>query len=791
MRWLRIGAVFAFALAMAACSGHTESSSTASESPSAAPSGLPPVAAASSTPESVANAGTPAANASTAPEAASGGAQPTVPPPSPNPNLLAAIRGTVLRSYSPAQLDDSNDGNLGDMAESPPDELSDAAKPPYTLVFELPTVATITSFSAEPGDVKQGTPAANVVFAVSTTSATAGFTDAATIARPESGAATPAPVNNVRARWVRVVANNAIFRRLGATGSVDAPSHPLSATGLFIEEARPEKAGSLQMAGTKESDGRARFVMVGNDLVATECDSRGLYSSIIGQLQGRDWRGVFAGDKDGNPRVLRMAVNDEGTLIAGGDEGGGGPEVFMRTSETAPKFCAPRQNGVGTHHVLVLDPDPIEPFYPVDAEAPLGQYSIVSIGAGMLEPASLNGQEMVVAHGLCKASDWLSPQQIALLLRWTAAGHKLLVTRGSCSNGADYSWLPVPFTSAGPGPESSNASLIQVENDALGTSDKNDAAHFFDPQPFVTNQNDLEGANVMTTKDSRWCGHFFVAKTTNLNGFVQAYAVDGAGLLVYDGFTGDQGALPLHRIRELEFALPAQAGLPCTELVTDAFVLEPSQEATFSAGKAQTIRAPMRVLANQGWNGHATVKASGGIPATVKPAAFDIAGGTQDLAVNINVPASQKPGAYTVVVSADSGSGRKAQATITLTGTASIKKAFVTQKRIRIYGIHFDVDSAHIQPRSEPVIADIAQTMQQNPGVRFQVEGHTDSDGGGPYNLGLSQRRAQAVVDDLVARYHVARARLVAKGYGLTKPVASNSTPEGKAQNRRVELLRL
>ncbi len=81
--------------------------------------------------------------------------------------------------------------------------------------------------------------------------------------------------------------------------------------------------------------------------------------------------------------------------------------------------------------------------------------------------------------------------------------------------------------------------------------------------------------------------------------------------------------------------------------------------------------------------------------------------------------------------------------------------------------------------------------MRENAGLRFQVEGHTDSDGGAAYNLGLSQRRAQAVVDDLVTHHGIARSRLVAKGYGLTKPVAPNSTAAGKALNRRVELLRL
>ena len=200
----------------------------------------------------------------------------------------------------------------------------------------------------------------------------------------------------------------------------------------------------------------------------------------------------------------------------------------------------------------------------------------------------------------------------------------------------------------------------------------------------------------------------------------------------------------------------------------------------------------MQVLANQGWNGHVTVKTTGDLAATVSPNAFDMAGGTQKLDIAVRVTAATKPGVYTVTVIADNGGGKTAQASLSLTGTASLKKQFKkTQKRIRIYGIHFDVDSAHIQPRSEPVIADIAQIMRETPGLRFQVEGHTDSDGGAAYNLGLSQRRAQAVVDDLVAHHHIARSRLVAKGYGLTKPVASNATPSGKALNRRVELLRL
>ena len=122
---------------------------------------------------------------------------------------------------------------------------------------------------------------------------------------------------------------------------------------------------------------------------------------------------------------------------------------------------------------------------------------------------------------------------------------------------------------------------------------------------------------------------------------------------------------------------------------------------------------------------------------------------------------------------------------------AAIAKQLKTQKRIRIYGIHFDVDKATIQPQSESVIAQIASVMRDNPTWRFRVEGHTDSDGGYQHNVVLSQNRAQAVVNDLVKRYHIARSRLRAVGYSYSRPVAPNTTAANKALNRRVELVLL
>ena len=790
-------AVFCALLVVAGgCSGRTQATTDASPSP-AAESVAPAVAETSPGPVAETSPGA-VAEASPAPGTeASPGAVPTavaLPSPSPDPNLLGNANGTVLRSYSPVDLDNASDANLGNVAESTPVELTPTTKPPFTFVFELPGVATITQFGAEIPDVPQGSAAAAVAFAVSTTSATSGFTDAGTLTGDATARSKKSMPVNVKARWVRVTDTGALHTTVSATGTIAPPPAGLNPVGIYVEEARPEKRGVLVTAGTTDGDNRAAFVLVGSGLTATECRHDAVVGTYIGQFQGRGWSAKFAGNKDENPDSLRLIVNDDASIISG-ITSGGSPMMFMRSAEKPP-FCEPRISGSGPHRVLVLDQDPIPEAYPVDSATALPGYTFTAIGAGMLTADVLKEEEAVLTRGTCKLPELLGPEQIALLLRWTAAGHKLLMISAGCNGGSDFSWLPYPFTSKGSGAESTNSSLIQVENNALGTNDRNDAAHYVDVASYVKDQNNaLPAALSVTTTDSHWCGHFFVAKTTNVNGFAQMYASDAKGMLIYDGFSASDNAIPaLQRVRQLELAVPVGADLPCSQRVTNAFLIEPSQEAAFVAGKAQTIGATMTVLANQGSSGHATVKTSGDLAAKASPGSFDIAGGTQKIDLSVTVPASQKPGVYTVNVIADNGAGKTSQASLSLTGTpgrAAVKKQFVAQKRIRIYGIHFDVDSAHIQPRSEPVIADIAQVMHDAAGLRFQVEGHTDSDGGAAYNLGLSQRRAQAVVDDLVSRHGIARRRLVPKGFGLTKPVAPNTTAAGKALNRRVELLRL
>ena len=105
-------------------------------------------------------------------------------------------------------------------------------------------------------------------------------------------------------------------------------------------------------------------------------------------------------------------------------------------------------------------------------------------------------------------------------------------------------------------------------------------------------------------------------------------------------------------------------------------------------------------------------------------------------------------------------------------------------------GILFDVDSDRIKPESAATIKMIASGMQANAGTSFLIEGHTDSTGDAAHNMDLSKRRAEAVKSVLVAQFGIDAARLTTAGLGSTKPVASNNTPQGKAENRRVEFVR-
>jgi len=106
-----------------------------------------------------------------------------------------------------------------------------------------------------------------------------------------------------------------------------------------------------------------------------------------------------------------------------------------------------------------------------------------------------------------------------------------------------------------------------------------------------------------------------------------------------------------------------------------------------------------------------------------------------------------------------------------------------------VYGIYFHFDNSDIKLESEPALKEMANLLQNNRGLKLYVVGHTDNVGVLDYNMKLSKARAAAVMNELTAKYKISPERLKAYGVGSLAPVASNKTDDGRAMNRRVELV--
>jgi OOP family OmpA-OmpF porin len=121
---------------------------------------------------------------------------------------------------------------------------------------------------------------------------------------------------------------------------------------------------------------------------------------------------------------------------------------------------------------------------------------------------------------------------------------------------------------------------------------------------------------------------------------------------------------------------------------------------------------------------------------------------------------------------------------------AGIEERLTASRRAEVYGIYFDFGKSTIRPESEPVLKEIGAVLSKNASWTLSVEGHTDNIGGDGYNLDLSKRRSAAVRQALADRYHIPATRLTTTGFGASRPKESNDTLEGRARNRRVELVR-
>lgn len=140
--------------------------------------------------------------------------------------------------------------------------------------------------------------------------------------------------------------------------------------------------------------------------------------------------------------------------------------------------------------------------------------------------------------------------------------------------------------------------------------------------------------------------------------------------------------------------------------------------------------------------------------------------------------------AHVVVVAADA-----VQQKMVFVNADEMKKTLQEQGRIALYGIYFDTDKDVVKAESAPTLKEIARLMTANPTLKLHVVGHTDNQGKADYNLDLSRRRAASVVRELTGSLAINASRLDSFGAGLYAPAASNDTEDGRAKNRRVELV--
>lgn len=153
---------------------------------------------------------------------------------------------------------------------------------------------------------------------------------------------------------------------------------------------------------------------------------------------------------------------------------------------------------------------------------------------------------------------------------------------------------------------------------------------------------------------------------------------------------------------------------------------------------------------------------------------------------------------FEATVQAEKGNGKiwlrivekAAMAQYIVADAAAMSGDLKTTGHVAVYGIFFDTNKADVKPESKPALEEIAKLLKAEPALELRVVGHTDSVGQLEANLKLSLARAEAVMKALVKDYGIDAKRLSAHGVASLAPVASNDTDEGRAKNRRVELVK-
>jgi outer membrane protein OmpA-like peptidoglycan-associated protein len=701
----------------------------------------------------------------------------------------------------------------------------DGSSGPYVFVYELPAPASLSQIELSLGDYgtdAQTGPAPDqtIHLAVSTQSPTDGFSEIGTY-KLSGDATKDFPISpETKARWIKLTidGNSAgtQLQDMQITGTFDPrpASAPVAGAWKYFDNFHLDTPAGVaglvaalplsenQVAST---DKILEIHQSGSQLSAALCAQMGAQA-----LQGSE-TGNTVRLSGSSYNLSDAIVNAEGTVMVGAGSDTNFIALRVNGASCATVFAAAKSSGTGTPVLELYNEQPPSKYPPYDDRTTYPEYRVDAKPVALFTPQMLGGYGIVAMSDVCNADAIMTKTQTQALTDWVYSGGKLIIHDSDECTDTDYSFLPYHFTSSNPGPHAAAGSnLVLVESNTLG-SGASDKAHFVDVKGYLAeNGQQLGDANTVVTEDQHWCGHLYGTNVLGDNGYFQMYAPFGSGLIIYDGLDSDDSDLPeFARIVLLELKQPADATLPCSQLVSTPFAMGGGGDQGFASGKSQQLTVPVTLYPTHGFTGtlKMSVNAPPGWQASLSNSQVPLNGQSGQTNLKVGIPANAAPGRYPVVVSASDNAGHTASTTVTFASagaqataaparaeavpaTPKIAKTLAVQKRVAVYGIYFDFASATLKPESALVLQEIASALRANPSWKIIIEGHTDNVGGEAYNLDLSRRRAISVKDALVTTYHIDAARLSTVGYGYSRPKASNDTPQGRALNRRVELVR-
>jgi hypothetical protein len=244
----------------------------------------------------------------------------------------------------------------------------------------------------------------------------------------------------------------------------------------------------------------------------------------------------------------------------------------------------------------------------------------------LLLPAQ--GFDTVVFSQVCDIKKSVSDEFKKALVSWVAAGHKLIIQDSDrCGSWIpDYSFLPFPFATSNPGAGGAKGDLLVFVEENLIGNGKPGKPGYLDLDGWLKGtsgeHNEIGDSNTIIKYDPHWCGHLFGTNAKKKNGFMEAYAHYGRGLIIYDGFDRDQGYnISYRQLVTRELAQPFDPdNLPCSARLADFVIATEQRLKNQLMMPGQTFAYPLKLLSNQGYQGTVSLK----VTSTPADPTFDI-----------------------------------------------------------------------------------------------------------------------------------------------------------------------